>query len=87
MQRQCSSSLLYEVAAPPGQGREVGAALFYGNLLSSWVWPLCEAVAPASVKVQLFARDSESITLVVKNGSYGILARAALLRGTELPAR
>lgn len=28
MQRQCSSLLLYEVATPPGQGCEVGAAGF-----------------------------------------------------------
>lgn len=57
MQRQCSSSLLYELAAPPVQGCEVGAAGFFGSLLSSYVLSPCEAVAPA--KVQLFARGSE----------------------------
>lgn len=57
--------------------------LVFGNLLSSSVSSLCEAVAPASVKVQLFAGDGERITLEVKSGSYGMLAHAALLRGTK----
>lgn len=41
------------------------------------------AVAPASVKVQLFARDSERITLEVKSGSYGVLVHVVLPRGTN----